>query len=82
MSWWGARKREERVEKVWTIDSRVLRGVPSVFTGQDTTYGEQRKMAQEIRDEAWNTGTERGLAISLLAVIEDFQHELDQGQER
>jgi hypothetical protein len=49
-----------------------------VFTGQDTTYREQRKMAQEIRDRAWQTATERGLAISLLAVIEDFQHELDQ----
>lgn len=75
---WG-RENRRRAERPWSIDSRVLPGVPSVFTGSDTTYGEQRKMATEIRDEAWNTATERGLAISLLAVIEDFQRYLDTG---
>lgn len=66
------RKSEEAVTER-PIDARTLPGVPDVFTGKDTTYGMQRKMATEIRDETWQTPVEKGLAMSLLAVIDDLE---------
>jgi hypothetical protein len=59
------------------IESRTLHGIPNVFTGKDSTYGEQLAMARAIRDKDWNTPTERGLAISLITVIEDFASTLE-----
>lgn len=56
--------------------SRKLVGVPDAFTGKDTTYRAMRLMAKDIRDRTWETPVEKGLAISLLAVIDDLEREL------
>lgn len=69
------RKSEEAVTER-PIDARILPGVPDVFRGGETTYGMQRRMATEIRDETWQTPVEKGLAISLLAIIDDIEKEL------
>lgn len=62
------------------FERRALPGVPDAFTGRDTTLGMQRQMARQIRDEAWQTQTERGLAISLLAVLDLFEKETRSGE--
>lgn len=62
------------------FERRSLPGVPDAFTGRDTTLGTQRRMARQIRDEAWQTPTERGLAISLLAVLDLFEKEAPGGE--
>lgn len=59
------------------FDARVLPGVPSVFTGRDTTYGEVRRMARDMAERDWRTQAEKGLAMTLLAVVEDFKQELE-----
>ena len=56
--------------------SRVLKGVPDAFTGKDTTYRAMRLMAKDVRDRTWQTPVEMGLAISLLAVIDDLERVL------
>lgn len=58
------------------FENRVIRGVPDVFTQKDTTYGTARRMAEEVRDYSAQTSTEQGLAITLLAVIDDLEHVL------
>ena len=67
----GRKKTAEPRESAF--ERRTLLGVPSVFTGRDTTLGEQRRMAREVLDEAAQTPTERGLAISLLAVLSMYE---------
>lgn len=59
------------------IDSRTLNGVPDVFTRKDTTYLQLREMAVKMRDHDHTTPAELGLAIALIAVIEDFNSVLE-----
>jgi hypothetical protein len=73
--WLGQRPREVTVP-TRPLDSRVLVGVPDVFTGQDTTYGQVRKMTEDLRDKHWQTATEQGLAITLLAIVDDLERVL------
>lgn len=68
---WPRKRREEPAESAF--ERLTLPGVPSVFTGRDATIGEMRRMAADLRDNAWQTDTERGLAISLLAVLDLFE---------
>ncbi len=67
-------KRESQPEPS-EFERRVLPGVPSVFTGADTTLGEMRAMAKDVRDNTCQTQAERGLAISLLAILDLFEKE-------
>lgn len=63
------------------FDRMTVPGVPSVFTGGDTTIGEVRRMTVDIRDVNAQTHTERGLAITLLAVLDLFEQTLsDEGE--
>ena len=73
---WLGRKRV-RVAETSAFEARRLTGVPDVFTQDDTTYGMQRRMATEVRDVSAQTPVEKGLAISLLAVVEDFEATVD-----
>jgi len=78
MSWRRKWLGQRQVVPQRPVDGRVLYGVPDVFTGEDTTYGTVRKMTEEIRDRDWQTATEQGLAITLLAVIDDLEQVLEE----
>ena len=61
-------------EKLTEFEKQTLPGIPSVFTGGDTTLGELRTMAKGIRDEDARTEVERGLAISVVALIDYMEN--------
>jgi len=70
MSWFTSKSKSDS-----EFNQRSIPGVPSVFTGRDTTIGEMREMATDIRDKNATTQTERGLAISVLAILDMFEKE-------
>jgi hypothetical protein len=76
MGWWRQRPPRRDPDPPRPIDERVLVGVPDVFSRTDTTYGMVRNTAASIRDRDWQSDTERGLAITLLAVIADLERVL------
>lgn len=70
----------KKKERDQAFSSRQLQGIPSVFTGRDTTIGELRQMSQAVANETWTTATERGLAISMLEVLKMFEQEVKRCQ--
>ena len=79
MSW---RRRWSGSSRRWPTPARStggsLYGVPDVFTGEDTTYGTVRQDGRGDPRPDWQTATEKGLAITLLAVIDDLERVLDE----
>jgi len=53
------------------LDGRVIPNLNTPANGQ--TYGTMRMMAQNIADHNWETPVEKGLALSILAIIDDFE---------
>lgn len=76
--WWLKQRRSESEPIRTEFEKRVVSGVPSVFTGENTTVGEMREMARDIRDHSALTPTEAGLAISLLAVLDMYEREANE----
>jgi hypothetical protein len=58
------------------IADRPIPGIPNVFTGRTSTYAEHREMASDVAKNTWQTPVEKGLAISIVAIIDDFDHEM------
>lgn len=69
---WG-RKKKAGPPPESAFDRTVLPGVPSAFTGGDTTLGEMRRMSRDMAERDARTPVEQGLAISLLAVLDLFE---------
>lgn len=72
MSWFKRSKPEDAL----LIGKRTLPGIPDAFTGRDTTYAKAREMAVDVRDNTYRTQVEKGLAITLVTVIDDFNQYL------
>lgn len=81
IGWGRLRKTRPPVEVESAFERRTLPGIPSVFTGKDATLGEQRLMAKMIVDDPYVSAVARGLAISLLAVIDLFEREVEEKEE-
>lgn len=68
-------KKNPEIEPL-VIANRVVPGIHSAFTGEDTTYGEVLQMAIDMSERDWNTPSEKGLAMTLIAIINDFDSEV------
>jgi len=55
------------------LDPHQIDDRPLMAGGKQTTYGEARVAAEQTRDGNYQTAAKQGLAITLLAVIEDLE---------